>query len=282
MRDHRFRFVRRIPERGDEHLAQRQRGVTSDTPVAREVTLPRNSDGAESGPAKGGEMQALEDGRHRARGVSWGVRRSRTLTRTGQIMAAGLTIAAASMGIGGVPAQAAGGTPSISAGPNVVVGEADGSVTIPVTLSASSSEHGDGRLRHLQRQRTLQHRLLGQLHLSGPRDHRVELRTRRNHTERDHQPLELPTQPFERVLHLLPEPLQRLGSNDRRQPHPGRCHGERSGARHVRPLRQERRGRRQRRHGPGARRARWAFGLGPGSGGHGQLHDRRWFSDCRN
>ena len=82
------------------------------------------------------------------------------------------------MGLGGVPAQAAGGTPTISAGPNVVVGEADGSVTIPVTLSGVELEHGDGDYDTSNGSGALQLRLLGQLHLSGPRDHRVQLRTR--------------------------------------------------------------------------------------------------------
>ena len=106
-------------------------------------------------------------------------------------MAAGLTIAAASMGLGGVPAQAAGGTPSISAGPNVVVGEADGSVHLPghpecagssaVTVNYATS-NGSGTLRH---------RLLGQLHLPGPRD-TVSFAPGVTTQERDRQPLELP------------------------------------------------------------------------------------------
>ncbi len=140
MRDHRFSFVRQTHhEWGDERNAKHDEKVEIDTAVATRVTLQGNSDGAESGSTKGENMQVVKNGGLRAGGRASGSRRISPLARMAQVMAAGLTIAGATMSLGGAPAQAAGGLPSISAAPNVVVGEADGSVTLPVTLSAASA-----------------------------------------------------------------------------------------------------------------------------------------------
>ena len=67
-------------------------------------------------------------------------RRTSHVLRAAFVVAASLVVSGASAGLAVVPAQAAGdSTPTISAPPNVVVGEADGSVTLPVTLSAAST-----------------------------------------------------------------------------------------------------------------------------------------------
>ena len=84
-------------------------------------------------------MPGPEVGILRAGGPAPRSRRTSPLARASELAAACLTIAAASLGLAGVPAQAAGGVPTIEAAPNVVVGEADGSVTLPVTLSAAST-----------------------------------------------------------------------------------------------------------------------------------------------
>ena len=130
MQDHRFRFMRQLRE-------DREEKVASDTPVAIRATLPRNPERAIGGPVRGEVMRATRNRFPRVGGrASLGPASS--LTRAAQVVAAGLTIAGASMGLGAVAAQAA-GTPTISAAPNVVVGEAAGSVTLPITLSAPSS-----------------------------------------------------------------------------------------------------------------------------------------------
>ena len=64
------------------------------------------------------------------------------------------------------------------------------------------------------------------------------------------------------------------GGLTRRRRHPDRRHGRQPGRVDAGPVRQERRGRRQRRHGPGAGAPRRALGLSPGPAGHGELHHR--------
>ena len=60
MRDHRFWFVHG-PVKEATSTSHFATEAEVDTPVAIQITLPGNSDGAVSGPAKGGEMQVVED-----------------------------------------------------------------------------------------------------------------------------------------------------------------------------------------------------------------------------
>ena len=96
--------------------------------------LDRASDGSANGQGLQSSATAGPMVAHRA-----APRRSKPqVLRAACFFAATLVVSGASAGLAAVPAQAA-GIPTISAPPNVVVGEADGSVTLPVTLSAAST-----------------------------------------------------------------------------------------------------------------------------------------------
>ncbi len=97
--------------------------------------LDRASDGSANGQGLQSSATASPLVAHRA-----APRRSKPqVLRAACFFAATLVVSGASAGLAAVPAQAGGTTPGISAPANVVVGEADGSVTLPVTLSAAST-----------------------------------------------------------------------------------------------------------------------------------------------
>ena len=120
-------------------------GVTTsadskESEMTLEFALPHDSGSAEGEPMGGGTMEVTSDGdlaSHRTV-TTPKRRRGRKALRGAQLAGAALAVGCASIGVAVLPAAAA-TTPGITASPDVVVGEAAGSVTIPVTLSAPST-----------------------------------------------------------------------------------------------------------------------------------------------
>ncbi len=106
------------------------------------------------------------DGPHN--GGRWGAVRSRALVgrRANGVLALVLMTLAGVTTVGLAPAsQAAAASVGISAPPDVVVGAADGSVTLPVTLNAPTVGHGHRQLCDRRRDGDRWQRVLRGLHL---------------------------------------------------------------------------------------------------------------------
>ena len=155
--------------------------------------------------------------------------------------------------------------PGISAPPNVVVGETDGYIDLPVTLSAPgintvsvnyTTANGSGETRDRL--------LLHEPRLPGPERH-ADLHPRCDHRGGAGAVAQLRRQPLDRVLHLLPEPLVTSGASLLDGGTQIDVTGDAPGELDPGPVRQERRGRRQRRHGPGPGAPRRPLGSAQGS-----------------
>jgi hypothetical protein len=132
-----MRNPRRYPwSIGRSRLAAATVPELNQTSGARPASLPDGDSHGDCTYSEGGAMVASNDGGLlEARS---GSKRKRATLRTAQLVAATLAVGLASIGMAEVPAGAATAT-TISAGPNLVVGEASGTATIPVTLNAPST-----------------------------------------------------------------------------------------------------------------------------------------------